>query len=325
MLASTGDALPTGPGWTFEPKYDGIRLLGFATPTDVRLLTRAGNDRSAHFPDVADALRRLARTARRSFVIDGEVVAMAGETPLRFQALQQARGGGADAPENHTPTPTTLFAFDLLLDGSRPLVREPWTARHARLEKLLARNRAPALRLATAISDVSSDMLARAREAGWEGIIAKRVDAPYEGGVRSRAWLKLKLEHQQEFVVGGYTEPRNSRQHIGALLLGFYDGDRFVYAGHTGGGFTRDGLRAMFTRLAPLERKTSPFDSVPKTNQTPHWVRPRVVVEVRFNEWTADGKLRQPIFLGVRTDKKPRDVVREPESVQRSPKRRRGP
>ena len=147
--------------------------------------------------------------------------------------------------------------------------------------------------------------------------MAKRADARYESGRRSKAWLKLKLEHRQEFVIGGFTEPRRTRPHLGALLLGYYDAaGRFVYAGHTGGGFTHAGLAAMRRRLEGIERATSPFVEPPRTNEAAHWVEPEVVVEVRFNEWTADGRLRQPIYLGTRDDKDARDVTREPESVQ---------
>jgi bifunctional non-homologous end joining protein LigD len=150
--------------------------------------------------------------------------------------------------------------------------------------------------------------------------MAKRVDATYRPGARSRDWRKLKVERRQEFVVGGWTEPRRTRPHLGALLLGYHDdAGRLVYAGHAGGGFTHEGLRTMRARLERLERlarRTSPFAEPPDANETVHWVRPSVVVEVRFNEWTADGRLRQPIVLGVRDDKEARDVVREPESVQ---------
>jgi bifunctional non-homologous end joining protein LigD len=129
--------------------------------------------------------------------------------------------------------------------------------------------------------------------------------------------LKLKVEFRQEFVVGGFTEPRNSRQHMGALLLGYFDHGRLIYVGHTGGGFTGSGLAEMYRRLKPLERKTSPFAEVPRTNEKAHWVEPRVVVEVKFSEWTADGKLRQPIYLGMRDDKDPQEVGREKQSVQK--------
>jgi bifunctional non-homologous end joining protein LigD len=160
-------------------------------------------------------------------------------------------------------------------------------------------------------------MIARASKGGWEGLIAKRLDSRYVPGARSRDWLKLKLQHRAEFVVGGYTEPRLSREHIGALLLGYFDSKRQLrYVGHMGGGFNRQSLRDMLARLAPLRRKTSPFADPVKTNEPAHWVSPRVVVEVKFAEWTSDGKLRQPIFLGVRDDKPARDVHRERQSIQ---------
>jgi bifunctional non-homologous end joining protein LigD len=148
--------------------------------------------------------------------------------------------------------------------------------------------------------------------------MAKRTDAPYHPGERSRDWLKLKIEGRQEFVVGGWTEPRRSRPHLGALLVGYWYGDALRYAGHVGGGFSHDELRAMHKRLAPLARKTSPFADDVETNETPHWVTPRLVVEVKFNEWTADGRLRQPVYRGVRDDKDPRSVRREPPSLHRS-------
>jgi bifunctional non-homologous end joining protein LigD len=148
-------------------------------------------------------------------------------------------------------------------------------------------------------------------------VIAKRIDSTYEPGHRSHNWLKLKIEFRQEFVVGGYTEPRNSREHIGAILLGYFDGGRFIYVGHTGGGFSRQSLQEMYRRLKPLERKISPFVETPKTNEKAHWVEPKVVVEVKFSEWTADRRLRQPIFLGVRDDKDAQEVGIEKTSVQK--------
>jgi len=147
---------------------------------------------------------------------------------------------------------------------------------------------------------------------------SKRVDARDQPGARSEDWLKLKLQFRAEFVVGGFTEPRNSRPYLGALLLGAHDGSRrLVYVGHMGGGFDREGLRAMRERLERIERRTSPFAVAPRTNEPAHWVAPKLVVEVKFAEWTADGKLRQPIFLGVRDDKSARDVTIEGVSMQR--------
>lgn len=173
------------------------------------------------------------------------------------------------------------------------------------------------LRVTESIEGDGKKMLQKARRQGWEGIIAKRVDSHYEPDHRSHNWLKLKIEFREEFVVGGYTEPRNSREHIGALLLGYFDHERFIYVGHTGGGFTREGLEEMHRRLKPLERKTSPFEETPKTNAKAHWAKPEVVVEVKFNEWTADRRLRQPIFLGMRDDKDAKEVGLEPTSIQK--------
>jgi bifunctional non-homologous end joining protein LigD len=156
-------------------------------------------------------------------------------------------------------------------------------------------------------------LVQRAKREGWEGIMAKRTGSRYRPGQRSPDWLKIKMENQQELVVGGWTEPRKSRSHLGAILLGYYDenGD-FIYAGHTGTGFNQRSLEQLYRELKKLERKTPPFKQRPKTNEPAHWTTPRVVVQVKFNEWTRDGKLRQPVFLGVRDDKDPKEVRREP-------------
>ncbi|HEX6249809.1 MAG TPA: DNA ligase D [Gemmatimonadaceae bacterium] len=324
MLASTGSDVPDGD-WTFEPKYDGIRVLAYCTKDEVLLITRNNLDKSRQFPEITEALRKVASSARRPMVLDGEIVALAGDAPGRFQGLQGRMHVLSDIAiaQHRKSSPAAIFIFDILMDGDKPLVHEPWTERRKRLEKRLAKRVSSVVRLVESQRGDGDKLLARARKDGWEGIIAKRTDARYEPGVRSRSWLKLKTDRQQEFVVGGWTEPRNSRQHLGAILLGYYnDDDELVYAGHTGGGFSQQSLAEVYGLLEPLERKTSPFTTTPKTNETPHWAEPEVVVEVRFNEWTADGKLRQPIFLGVRSDKPASEVRREPESVQ--PRAQRG-
>ncbi|MHB1073874.1 MAG: DNA ligase D [Gemmatimonadaceae bacterium] len=299
----------SGP-WVYEPKYDGIRLLAVASGRDVALVTRNGIDRAHSFPEVAAAMRALTAGRRnRDFILDGELVAIRHGRPARFQELQ-ARGQDRD------PATVRFIAFDLLLCGRDSLLDAPWRERRERLEEFL-RRRPAAIGLSEVLPGSAADAIAEATREGWEGVIAKRADSGYRPGARSKDWLKLKLEHEQEFVVGGWTEPRNSRPYIGALLLGYHDDEgRFVYAGHTGTGFTREGLRAMHRTLLPLERATSPFVRPPKTNETPHWVVPKVVVQIRFNEWTRDGKLRQPVFLGVRDDKPPAEVVREPEILR---------
>ena len=326
MLAAVGTDIPEGGDWTFEPKYDGIRVLAYATPDSARLVTRNGKDKTPQFPGIADAVRKVATRGRRALVLDGEVVALHDGSPARFQELQQrmhVKDASAIAGFEQS-APAALMAFDILLDGEDVLLHEPWTKRRARLEKRLAKHTSPELRLTESEVD-GRGMLKRARAAGWEGIIAKRTDAPYQPGIRARDWLKLKLEFRQEFVVGGWTEPRNTRQHIGALLLGYYDRGHLIYAGNMGGGFDNAGLAEMYELLATFERKTSPFDETPRPREPVHWVTPKVVVEVKFNEWTTDGKLRQPIYVGTRDDKDPRTVKREETSVQKTKKASRAP
>jgi bifunctional non-homologous end joining protein LigD len=328
MYAQAAQEVPAGAGWVFEPKYDGIRVLAYATAGDVRLVTRNGKDKARQFPEVADALRALAKSLKRPVVLDGEVVALQGDEVARFQNLQGRMHvtAGREIDRHARDTPSALVAFDVLLDGGDVLLEAPWRERRKRLEALLRRRAGGALRLGESRAEAGEALLRTAREAGWEGVIAKHADAPYRPGVRSPDWRKLKVEHRQEFVVGGWTEPRNSRTHIGSLLVGWFDGGgRLHYAGHVGGGFSGATLRSTHALLAPLETDASPFVERPKTNEPAHWAEPRVVVEVRFNEWTQDGRLRQPVFLGVRDDKDAREVGREPESVQRrGAKPRRG-
>lgn len=310
MLATLGKAIPDEGDWTFEPKYDGIRVLAFVAPGAVRLITRNAKDKTKQFPEIVEELKKLPGRSKKPLVLDGEIVALIDNQAARFQHLQgrmhveNARSIARLSEEQ----PAVFVAFDLLLDGAEALLAEPWEARRKHLEKRLGKKQLKHVWLTETTHDGAA-MLAMASEQGWEGIIAKDVDSPYTPGKRSRSWLKLKLEKRQEFVVGGYTEPRKSRKHIGALLLGYYDDeDELVYVGHTGGGFSDKALAGMYKLLQPLERKTSPFTTTPKTNEKAHWVKPQIVVEVRYNEMTHVGKLRQPIFLGVRDDKDPHDV-----------------
>ena len=318
MYASIGTTIP-GEGWAFEPKYDGVRVLAFVTDDEVLLVTRNGKDKSAQFPEVVEALRKLAAKKKKDFVVDGEIVALIRGEPGRFQELQSRMHVKESTmiARHRTSTPAALVLFDILYAGSDVLIREPWHKRRARLLREFGKSTSAEVRITESIEGDGERMLELARKQGWEGIIAKRIDSLYEPGHRSRSWIKLKVEFRQEFVVGGYTEPRNSRQHIGALLLGYYDRGRFIYVGHTGGGFTGAGLAEMYRRLAPLEQSRSPFEEIPKTNERAHWVKPVVVVEVKFSEWTSDGKLRQPIYLGTRDDKKASEVGRESTSMQK--------
>ena len=310
MLASPAKEIPGDRDWTYEPKYDGIRVLAFVAPGVARLITRNAKDKTAQFPEIVAELAKLPGRTKKPLVLDGEIVALRGGEAARFQDLQgrmhvaNARSIARLAKEQ----PAAFIAFDILLDGEDAVMGEPWRVRRKHLEKRLAKKTTDHVWLSPS-SDNGDRMMAEAEKGGWEGVIVKDVNAPYQPGKRSKSWLKVKLEKQQEFVVGGYTEPRNSREHIGSLLVGFYNDDgELIYAGHVGGGFTQRGLREMFKLLEPLERKTSPFKTTPKTNEKAHWVKPQVVVQVRYNEMTNVGKLRQPVYLGIRDDKDPRSV-----------------
>ena len=318
MYATIGTEAPTDSGWSFEPKYDGMRALAFIGPSRVRLMTRNGKDKAKQFPEVAAALGILGRRLGRRCILDGEVVALERNRPGHFQALQGRfhLKSGADIQGAMQESPAAVVIFDLLADGDENLMNAPWTERRARLETLL-QNSPNGVRISES-SPNGSRMLERARKGGWEGVIAKRSAARYVPGARSRDWLKLKLQHRAEFVIGGYTEPRRTRPYLGAILLGYFDDDgQLRYVGHTGGGFNRESLREMYEQLRRIEQPASPFGNTPRTNERAHWVKPRVVVEVKFAEWTSDGRLRQPIFLGTRDDKNAMDVHLEKESIQR--------
>ena len=319
MLAHVGHEVPEGKAWAFEPKYDGIRIIAYAAGSAVKLLTRNDIDKAAQFPEIVAALSALSRRKKSPLVLDGEIVARQAKSLARFQTLQERihERDSSVIAKRVKDVPAAFIVFDLLLDRKKSYVTQPYSVRRRALRSLFSGTRASALQLGKSKTGDGAELLAEARKAGWEGIMAKRVDSTYQSGARSHDWLKLKLEARQEFVVGGWTEPRGSREHMGALLLGYWKGGKFVYAGHTGGGFTRQSLKEMSARLTPLEIAKSPFEKLPRTNAKPHWTKPKVVVEVKFNEWTEDGSLRQPVLLGVRDDKAPRSVTREAESVQR--------
>jgi bifunctional non-homologous end joining protein LigD len=313
MLATLGDHPLNDGSFAYEPKYDGIRALvevGPGARGTVRIWSRLGNEKTAQFPEIVEALRAFARTLRGPVVLDGEVVALdaAGE-PTGFQQLQ----GRIHVTTGAQGTEAVAFvAFDLLREGADDLRDLPLVERRARLDRLMARRATAVLRVSEQARGNGEALWARAMQHGWEGLIAKRADSCYRTGKRSPDWLKLKLVVQQEFVIGGWTEPRGARSHFGALLLGVYDGDSLEYVGHTGTGFDGRELQQVAARLAPLEIAASPFRVRPRPNERPHWARPELVAQVKFTEWTADGKLRHPTYLGLRDDVPPRAVKREP-------------
>jgi bifunctional non-homologous end joining protein LigD len=304
MLATLTDERDLGDGWVLERKLDGIRCLAFVRRGRVELLSRTR--KPLGFPAVTEALGDLGEDA----IIDGEVVAVDERgAPLGFQALQRrALDSGSVA----------LWAFDLPWLGSEDLRGRPLSERRSALEEVVTPGGAVAL--SEVLEGPSSAAYQRACSEGWEGIIAKRADAQYRAG-RSRDWLKLKCLFEQEMVIGGFTEPQRSRVGLGALLVGYYEGRALRYAGKVGTGFDTQTLRDLRERLDALEVAGAPFDEpVKPLPKGTHWVAPDLVAQIAFAEWTGAGRLRQPRFLGVRDDKRPRDVVRERPAREPTPR-----
>ncbi len=324
MLASLEAPPLVRPGFIYEPKYDGIRAMIDLRPPAaaasagpvVGIYSRNGREKHAQFPEIVDALGRLARGLPHPVLLDGEIVAIdpAGR-PLGFQHVQGRihLTSPADIARAARDRPTALVLFDLLRDGDEDVRGEPLAARRLRLQKRLRPRGSVArvVRLSEIVPDDGRALLERARREGWEGLIVKDGQSVYQSGRRTPAWRKLKLLHEQEFVIGGWTEPRQTRQHFGALLVGYYDNDALRWAGSVGTGFHQQELDRVAALLTPLEVRESPFADRFRTAERPHWVRPDLVAQIRFTEWTSDGLLRQPVYLGMRTDKRARDVRRE--------------
>jgi bifunctional non-homologous end joining protein LigD len=293
MLATLVDAPFHRPGWVWEEKYDGIRLIAVKDGPRVRLLSRNDRDRSADFPEVVAALAALPAP---TLVLDGEVVIFDAAGISRFQLLQR-RAAGASPP--------IYVAFDCLHARGRDLLREPLAVRRAALAAEVREG--SRLRLARRLADDGLAAFAEARRRGLEGVIGKDPGAPYRPGVRSPAWCKVKVRAEEEFLVGGFTAPQGGRHHLGALLVGAWDGGALRYAGKVGTGFDDATLADLHRRLVSLRRPDSPFADAPRARDVT-WVEPRLVAQLAFTERTGDGKLRHPVFLGLRDDKDPIDV-----------------
>jgi bifunctional non-homologous end joining protein LigD len=296
----------SSPAWIFERKLDGERCLAFAGGGEVRLMTRNQHEITGTFPEIAGAL--AAQRRGDDFAVDGEIVAF-DKDQTKFGLLQHRLGVIKPAAALLAEVPAYYYLFDVLSAGGRDVRPLPLLERKQILRGLLSF--ADPLRF-TEHRDTDGEVYYReACGKGWEGLIAKRADAPYRGG-RTKDWLKFKCESGQEFVIGGFTDPHGSRTGFGALLLGYYDpGGRLVYAGKVGTGFDNRTLRRLHDRLAAIERPSPAFDAGTLPRSGVHWVEPRLVGEVGFSEWTAAGELRHPRFQGLRDDKDPGEVVRE--------------
>ncbi|MGH3358859.1 MAG: non-homologous end-joining DNA ligase [Nocardioidaceae bacterium] len=294
----------SGPGWIFERKLDGVRALAVRTAGRTRVWSRNHNDVSASYPEIVDALDN--QLSGPDAVLDGEIVAFDGDK-TSFSVLQH-RIHLTDATRiERTGISVWFYLFDLLrYDGhdSRRLTQ----LQRKELLAGLGPWRDPLVYVDHTVGS-GEQLYGHALEAGWEGVIAKRADAAYTSG-RTRNWLKMKAVREQEFVVGGFTPPQGARSKLGALLLGYYDGDDLRYAGKVGTGFDESELGDLHTRLAAVRRDDTPFVDPPRMNEA-RWVEPSMVVQIGFGEWTGSGRLRHPTYRGRRADKAAEDVVRE--------------
>ncbi len=298
------------PAWVYERKFDGERCLAYRSGGSTGLLTRNQQRVNDTYPELAEALDAQERT---DFVVDGEVVAFDGDE-TSFSRLQQRLGVRQPSAALRAAVPVVYYLFDVLwADGEdvRPL---PLRERKRILHGLLSFD--GPLRYTQHRTHDGEKYYEYACAHGWEGLVVKRADAPYRAG-RSKDWLKFKCQNNQEFVIGGYTDPKGSRTGFGALLIGYYDADgRLAYAGKVGTGFDTALLASLSQTLAGLERPEPPFDRGALPRSGVHWVEPELVGQVAFSEWTTAGQLRHPRFQGLRRDKDPATVVRERAQAQ---------
>lgn len=313
MKARSVEEPPPGD-WIYEVKLDGFRAMAYKEGHGVCLLSRTNNELTEKFPEVAEAMRRF---GARRVIVDGEVVALDPKGRSSFQLLQ-AYDLGQEKP------PICFYVFDLLEANGKSFRNRPLEERKEALKPLLPEDD-PVIRWSPSLTGEVDKLLEMTRKHGFEGLIGKKVNSAYEAGKRSGAWIKLKVVAQQEFVIGGYTPPGGSRPYFGALLVGVYEGGKLRYAGKVGTGFDHALLKELHGRFQKMTRKTCPFSDLPEERERRygqaitasvmkqcHWITPELVAELKFHEWTREGRLRQPVFLGLREDKLAKKVIREP-------------
>ncbi len=313
MLAQLTEKLPAGPDWSYEVKLDGIRAIAVKHARKVQLFSRTPRDITAEYPRIVEALRHLPVA---DLVLDGEIMALDAEGRSSFQLLQN-RKRRPDA------LPIFYVVFDVLHAAGDDVTKRSLGTRRKLLEEILPHPRAP-LRRSPVLEGEPARIWAEVQRLGLEGLVAKRKDSHYDSGRRSGAWRKIKAQQQQEFVIGGYTEPRGTRKHFGAVLVGYYAQRQLRFAAAVGTGFDTATLRSLYQRLQEYRTPHCPFANLPATRHNRWgggltatemrrctWLQPELVCMVKFYEWTRDGNLRQPVFLGLRADKPPRQVRRE--------------
>jgi bifunctional non-homologous end joining protein LigD len=297
MLATLADKPFDNREWVYETKWDGFRLIAEVKRGSVRLFSRNGIDVTARYPAIAQALRSIMEPC----VIDGELVALDTKGRSHFQLLQNAL--------RDERTRLQYCVFDLLFLGTEDVRRKPLLERKRLLKQMLPRTKL--LRYSEHIKEEGIALFEKAKQAGLEGVMAKLASGLYYSGKRTREWLKFKAMNEQEVVIVGYTAPRRSRKHFGALVLAVRESSQWRYVGHAGTGFDEETLRTLYDKMQPLKTKSKPFAAKVKDEAQTTWLRPELVAEVKFTEWTDRGEMRHPVFLGLREDKKATDVIRE--------------
>jgi bifunctional non-homologous end joining protein LigD len=311
MMALLAEKIPAGPEWSYEVKLDGIRAIAVKEGRSVTMYSRKPRDITVEFPAITEALAELPTS---KLVLDGEIIVLDADGRSSFQLLQNRR---------RETTATIFVIFDVLHASGRDITSQSLAARRKLLKKILPQNKLP-LRLSPLLDAEPKKIWSEIKRLGLEGIIAKRKDSTYESGRRSGAWQKIKAQNEQEFVIGGFTEPRGSRKFFGAILVGYYSGKRLLFASGVGTGFSAATLRQCHQLFQKHRIPECPFTNLPAAKRNRFgggltaaemrrctWLKPVLVCQVKFYEWTRDGNLRQPVFMGLREDKKPTEVVRE--------------
>ena len=311
MMAQLADTLPTTDEWLYEVKLDGIRALAVKDGNSVRLYSRRPREITVDHPEIVQALRKLPID---QFVLDGEIVALDNEGRSSFQLLQNFR---------RDDVPVVYVLFDILNVSGIDVTSHPLESRRKMLRKALSKPKQP-LRLSPLLQGDPHRIWHEVQRLGLEGIIAKQKLSYYESGRRSGAWKKIKAQNEQEFVIGGYTEPRGLRKHFGAILVGYYEARKLMFASGVGTGFDSESLRSLHQLFQKYRAPACPFVNLPVARKNRfgggltsaemkrcNWLKPTLVCQVRFYEWTRDANLRQPVFLGLRHDKRAAEVKRE--------------
>ena len=320
MLATLTDVRPQGDGWVYEPKLDGVRCLIFVENQEVRLLSRNRKPLDTAYPELAESLET---NVRGNAILDGEIVAIDPASGLPSFSLLQRRMGIRNAiAARRSGVPVVLYLFDCLFYEGVNLTSLPLLDRKAVLRDVVWFD--DGIRFTPFRSTGSDAMFRDACAKGVEGIIAKRASSVYTS-TRSGDWLKLKCVNEQEFVIGGFTDPRGDREGFGALLVGYYDGGTLRYAGKVGTGYDRRTLLTIYAALKRIERRTPPFGGAAPSGPDIHWVTPAIVAQIGFAEWTPGGLLRHPRFIGIRHDKSPAQVTREKPVTSRAASRSASP